>query len=102
MKLEIENICIVLKILPKLITLENWRISFMVLNLLTGSTKKIKINCSLYLLCITDFVFRFFQSVAFFSAVDIDTCLRKEVTLDCKTPSNPDGLEKTYGVPPGA
>jgi DNA polymerase gamma 1 len=42
-----------------------------------------------------------FQSVAFFSAVDIDTCLRKEVNMDCKTPSNPDGLEKTYGVPPG-
>ena len=36
--------------------------------------------------------------MAFFSAVDIDTCLRKEVTLDCKTPSNPDGLEKTYGI----
>ena len=42
-----------------------------------------------------------FQSVAFFSAVDIDTCLRKEVTLDCKTPSNSEGLLKTYGIPHG-
>ena len=42
-----------------------------------------------------------FQSVAFFSAVDIDTVLRKEVTLDCKTPSNPLGLHKGQGIPPG-
>ncbi|KAM5293323.1 DNA polymerase subunit gamma-1 [Ctenodactylus gundi] len=41
------------------------------------------------------------QSVAFFSAVDIDYCLRKEVTMDCKTPSNPTGLERRYGVPQG-
>ncbi|KAM4826428.1 DNA polymerase subunit gamma-1 [Thomomys bottae] len=41
------------------------------------------------------------QSVAFFSAVDIDQCLRKEVTMDCKTPSNPTGMERRYGVPPG-
>jgi len=41
------------------------------------------------------------QSVAFFSAVDIDTVLRKEVTLDCKTPSNPLGLHKGQGIPPG-
>ena len=41
------------------------------------------------------------QSIAFFSAVDIDTCLRKEVTLDCKTPSNPHGLAETYGIPQG-
>ncbi|XP_068954672.1 DNA polymerase subunit gamma-1 [Petaurus breviceps papuanus] len=41
------------------------------------------------------------QSVAFFSAVDIDQCLRKEVTMDCKTPSNPTGLERRYGIPPG-
>ncbi|XP_068595973.1 DNA polymerase subunit gamma-1 [Brachionichthys hirsutus] len=41
------------------------------------------------------------QSVAFFSAVDIDQCLRKEVTLDCVTPSNPTGLERRYGLPPG-
>ncbi|XP_061773525.1 DNA polymerase subunit gamma-1 [Nerophis ophidion] len=41
------------------------------------------------------------QSVAFFSAVDIDTCLRKEVTMDCVTPSNPTGVERRYGLPPG-
>uniref|UniRef100_A0A8D1KLP4 DNA polymerase subunit gamma-1 n=1 Tax=Sus scrofa TaxID=9823 RepID=A0A8D1KLP4_PIG len=41
------------------------------------------------------------QSVAFFSAVDIDQCLRKEVTMDCKTPSNPTGMEKRYGIPQG-
>jgi DNA polymerase gamma 1 len=27
--------------------------------------------------------------VAFFSAVDVDTVLRKEVTMDCVTPSSP-------------
>uniref|UniRef100_A0ACB8E6C4 Uncharacterized protein n=2 Tax=Sphaerodactylus townsendi TaxID=933632 RepID=A0ACB8E6C4_9SAUR len=41
------------------------------------------------------------QSVAFFSAVDIDRCLRKEVTMDCVTPSNPTGMERRYGIPPG-
>nr|XP_054756304.1 DNA polymerase subunit gamma-1-like [Lytechinus pictus] len=41
------------------------------------------------------------QSVAFFSAVDIDTVLRKEVSMDCKTPSNPHGLHKGYGIPKG-
>uniref|UniRef100_A0A8C8VDS2 DNA polymerase subunit gamma-1 n=1 Tax=Pelusios castaneus TaxID=367368 RepID=A0A8C8VDS2_9SAUR len=41
------------------------------------------------------------QSVAFFSAVDIDLCLRKEVTMDCVTPSNPSGLKRRYGIPPG-
>ncbi|XP_030811192.1 DNA polymerase subunit gamma-1 isoform X2 [Camarhynchus parvulus] len=40
------------------------------------------------------------QSVAFFSAVDIDQCLRKEVTMNCVTPSNPMGMEK-YGIPEG-
>lgn len=40
-------------------------------------------------------------SVAFFSAVDIDKCLRKEVTLDSKTPSNPLGLNSGYGIPFG-
>ncbi|KAI2648511.1 DNA polymerase subunit gamma-1 [Labeo rohita] len=39
------------------------------------------------------------QSVAFFSAVDIDKCLRKEVTMDCMTPSNPTGVERRYGIP---
>ncbi|XP_060576919.1 DNA polymerase subunit gamma-1-like [Ruditapes philippinarum] len=42
-----------------------------------------------------------FQTVAFFSAVDIDQCLRKEVNLDCVTPSNPHGLEKGYDIPQG-
>lgn len=41
------------------------------------------------------------QSVAFFSTVDIDRCLRKEVMMDCKTPSNPSGMEKRYGISPG-
>ncbi|XP_069138631.1 DNA polymerase subunit gamma-1-like [Argopecten irradians] len=41
------------------------------------------------------------RSVAFFSAVDIDTCIRKEVMLDCRTPSNPRGLEMGYGVKNG-
>lgn len=41
------------------------------------------------------------QSVAFFSAVDIDRCLRKEVTMNCATPSNPTGMEKKYGIPRG-
>ncbi|XP_012941525.1 DNA polymerase subunit gamma-1 [Aplysia californica] len=41
------------------------------------------------------------QSVAFFSAVDIDSCLRKEVTMDCVTPSNPHGLHKGYRIQPG-
>ncbi|XP_029952394.1 DNA polymerase subunit gamma-1 [Salarias fasciatus] len=41
------------------------------------------------------------QSVAFFSAVDIDQCLRKEVTMDCVSPSNPTGMERRYGLPPG-
>ncbi|XP_041965966.1 DNA polymerase subunit gamma-1 [Alosa sapidissima] len=41
------------------------------------------------------------QSVAFFSAVDVDQCLRKEVTMDCVTPSNPTGLERRYGFAQG-
>ncbi|XP_061450770.1 DNA polymerase subunit gamma-1 isoform X2 [Rhineura floridana] len=41
------------------------------------------------------------QSVAFFSAVDIDQCLRKEVTMDCVTPSNPTGMERRYNIPQG-
>jgi DNA polymerase gamma 1 len=39
--------------------------------------------------------------VAFFSCVDIDKVLRKEVTQDCKTPSNPDGLSKGYNIGEG-
>uniref|UniRef100_UPI00398F448B DNA polymerase subunit gamma-1 n=1 Tax=Pristiophorus japonicus TaxID=55135 RepID=UPI00398F448B len=41
------------------------------------------------------------QSVAFFSAVDVDQCLRKEVTMDCQTPSNVTGLQRRYGIPQG-
>lgn len=41
------------------------------------------------------------QSVAFFSGVDIDKVLRKEPQNDCVTPSNPEGLLKGYGIPPG-
>lgn len=44
---------------------------------------------------------RLLQSVAFFSAVDVDLCLRKEVTMDCRTPSNPHGLTHGYGIPQG-
>ena len=40
-------------------------------------------------------------SIAFFSSVDVDTTLRKEPTSDCKTPSNPLGLEAGHGIPPG-
>lgn len=41
------------------------------------------------------------QSVAFFSAVDVDTVLRKEPSMDCRTPSNPLGLERGHGIPHG-
>ncbi|VDK40628.1 unnamed protein product [Taenia asiatica] len=41
------------------------------------------------------------ESVAYFSSVEIDTCLRKDPLNDCKTPSNPDGLEVTYNIPKG-
>ncbi|CAG2166552.1 unnamed protein product [Oppiella nova] len=40
-------------------------------------------------------------SVAFFSSVDIDKCLRKEVNIDSNTPSNPLGLQVGYGIPFG-
>lgn len=40
-------------------------------------------------------------SVAFFSSVDIDKCLRKEVDMDCKSPSNPYGLHETYNISSG-
>ena len=39
--------------------------------------------------------------MAFFSAVDIDYVLRKEVNVDCKTPSNHLGLESGYKIPQG-
>ena len=41
------------------------------------------------------------QSVAFFSSVDIDKVLRKEVNMDCQTPSNPHGLKLGYAIPFG-
>jgi len=41
------------------------------------------------------------QSVAFFSSIDIDKVIRKEVTMDCKTPSNPQGLKIGHGIVPG-
>lgn len=41
------------------------------------------------------------QSVAFFSSIEIDKCLRKESTLTCVTPSNPYGLERGYGIKSG-
>nr|KAF7427450.1 hypothetical protein H0235_007144 [Vespula pensylvanica] len=41
------------------------------------------------------------MSVAFFASVEVDTVLRKESIQDCKTPSNPHGLEHGYGIPVG-
>jgi len=41
------------------------------------------------------------QSVAFFSSIDIDQVLRKEVDMDCITPSNPYGLFEEYNIPQG-
>ncbi|RNA01848.1 DNA polymerase subunit gamma-1 [Brachionus plicatilis] len=38
------------------------------------------------------------MSVAFFSGVDIDKCLRKEPDLDFVSPSNPNGLKHGYGI----
>lgn len=40
-------------------------------------------------------------SVAFFTAVEVDTVLRKESQHDCKTPSNPQGLQTGYEIGPG-
>lgn len=40
-------------------------------------------------------------SVAFFSSVEVDTVLRKDSKQDCKTPSNPHGLERGYGIANG-
>ncbi|KRX20739.1 DNA polymerase subunit gamma-1 [Trichinella nelsoni] len=41
------------------------------------------------------------SSVAFFSKIDIDHVLRKEVDVDCTTPSNPFGLTACYNIPFG-
>ncbi|ESO00179.1 hypothetical protein HELRODRAFT_192623, partial [Helobdella robusta] len=38
------------------------------------------------------------QSVAFFSSVEIDKCLRKDCKNDCITPSNPRGLQNEYNI----
>ena len=40
-------------------------------------------------------------SVAFCQSVTVDGVLRRDVTDDCVTPSNPHGLLKTYGIAPG-
>uniref|UniRef100_A0A1B6D0L6 DNA polymerase subunit gamma-1 n=1 Tax=Clastoptera arizonana TaxID=38151 RepID=A0A1B6D0L6_9HEMI len=41
------------------------------------------------------------QSIAFFSSVEVDKVLRKEANDNCKTPSNPHGLTRGYGIPLG-
>lgn len=41
------------------------------------------------------------QSVAFFSSVEVDSVLRKDSKQDCRTPSNPHGLTRGYGIPNG-
>lgn len=41
------------------------------------------------------------MSVAFFASVEVDTALRKDASADCKTPSNPHGLENEYGISAG-
>jgi DNA polymerase gamma 1 len=41
------------------------------------------------------------MSVAFFSGVDIDGCLRKEPNLEFVSPSNPNGMTKGYGIKKG-
>ncbi|KAL7295710.1 hypothetical protein TKK_0011057 [Trichogramma kaykai] len=41
------------------------------------------------------------MSVAFFTAVEVDSALRKEASSDCKTMSNPHGLKEGYGIEPG-
>ena len=41
------------------------------------------------------------REVTFFSSVDVDTVIRKEPDMECVTPSNPQGLQHGYGIPPG-
>lgn len=41
------------------------------------------------------------QSVAFFSAVEVDKVLRKDAHSDCISPSNPYGLSNGYNIPFG-
>ena len=59
-------------------------------NLLTRSMFAYKLN-----------MFDLPQSVSFFSQVDIDKVWRKEVDLDCVTPTNPQGLLEGHGIPYG-
>lgn len=40
-------------------------------------------------------------SVAFFTSVEIDACIRKDPLDDCVTPSNPAGLAAECGIGPG-
>lgn len=41
------------------------------------------------------------RSVAFFSAVEVDLAMRKDANSEYCTPSNPHGLSRGYGIPPG-
>ncbi|XP_059479740.1 DNA polymerase subunit gamma-1, mitochondrial [Neocloeon triangulifer] len=41
------------------------------------------------------------HSVAFFSGVEVDKAMRKDATSECVTPSNPNGMSVTYGIPQG-
>ncbi|KAL7672452.1 hypothetical protein ACOME3_007336 [Neoechinorhynchus agilis] len=41
------------------------------------------------------------SSVAFFSEIEIDKCLRKSCDDQCMTPSNPMGMKATYGIQNG-
>ncbi|KAF4529006.1 hypothetical protein B566_EDAN017435 [Ephemera danica] len=41
------------------------------------------------------------RSVAFFSAVEVDLAMRKDANNEYCTPSNPHGLLRGYGIPPG-
>ena len=80
-------------------------LALQVTNLLTRSmfSFKLGINDLPQVIClfVNDIIDVHYQSVAFFSAVDIDKVLRKEVNMDCHTPSNPLGLEKSQGIPQG-
>ena len=41
------------------------------------------------------------ESVAYFSGVDVDRVMRKEPDSECRTPSNPQGMEVGCGIPRG-
>ena len=40
-------------------------------------------------------------SVAFFTTVELDTTIRKDVDDEAVTPSNPEGISRQWGVKPG-